>query len=146
MPITLFNQTKEAVDRRRLRRVATAAMQAEGCPPQAELNVVIGDDAWIQELNETYKQKARPTDVLAFPQDAVPPGEDPILGDVAISVETAARQAAALGHSTQREMEILLTHGILHLTGWQDDTPARRRRMMARTEEILAPLEPPSRR
>src|SRR5574340_1210471 len=98
-------------------------MQAEGGLPEAELNVFIGDDAWIRELNKAYKQKDRPTDVLAFPQDRVPPGEGPILGDVAISMETAARQAEELGHSTAEELDILLAHAILHLTGWQDDTP-----------------------
>lgn len=142
MVITIFNRTRASVDRPRLRRVAAAAMQAEGCPHEMELSVVIGDDAWIQELNETYKGKRRPTDVLAFPQDAAPPGETPILGDVAISLDTAARQAEELGHSTQAEVEILLTHGVLHLTGWRDDTPARRRRMMARTEEILTSATP----
>ncbi len=142
MQISLLNRTNHPVDRRRLRRVAVAALRAEGCPPNTELNVVIGDDGWMQELNETYKGRKRPTDVLAFPQDAMPPGENPILGDVAISAETAAAQAAELGHSLQAEVEILLTHGVLHLTGWRDNTPARRRRMMARTEEILAGLSP----
>jgi len=138
MPITVLNRTHAKLDRTRLRRVAAAAMQAEGCLRRGELNIVIGDDAWIQELNETYKGVRRPTDVLAFPQDAFPKAEDPILGDVAISLETAARQAATLGHPAAQELEILLVHGILHLTGWRDDTPPRRRRMMARTQEILA--------
>lgn len=121
-------------------------MAAEGCHPETELSVVLGDDAWIRELNETYKQKRTATDVLAFPQEATPEGEGPLLGDVAISVETAERQATELGHSLLRELEILLTHGILHLTGWRDDTAARRRRMMARTEELLAGPERGSRR
>jgi probable rRNA maturation factor len=144
--VTIAVRGRRGIDRARLRRVARAVMAAEGCHPEAELSVVLGDDAWIQELNETYRQKRRATDVLAFPQEAAPEGEGPLLGDIAISVETAERQAAELGHSLQRELEILLTHGALHLTGWRDDTPARRRRMMARTEELLAGLEGGSRR
>lgn len=113
-------------------------MEAEGCQPEAELSVVIGDDEWIQELNRRYLNRDRPTDVMAFPQDAGPPGSAPLLGDVAISAETAARQAEELGHSFAEEMELLLAHGILHLTGWSDDTPARRRRMMERSRQVLA--------
>ena len=142
MQITIIDRGKRGLDRTRLRRVARAVMAAEGCHPQAELNVAIGDDAWIQELNETYKHKRTATDVLAFPQDAAPTEESPLLGDVAISAETAQRQAQELGHSLMRELEILLTHGLLHLTGWRDDTPARRRRMMARTERLLAGVPP----
>ncbi len=114
-------------------------MVAEGCEPKAELSVVIGDDAWIQELNRRYLRKDRPTDVLAFPQGETPSGQ-PVLGDVAISAETAARQAAEQGHGFERELALLLVHGVLHLTGWKDSTPAGRRRMLARGEELLAKL------
>jgi probable rRNA maturation factor len=140
LPITLLNRQSRKVDRLRLRRVARAVIAAEGGHPQAELNVVIGDDAWIQDLNKTYHGVETPTDVLAFPQDMTPEGEDPLLGDVAISAETAERQAQELGHSLGRELEILLAHGLLHLTGWEDHTPARRRRMMARALTILSEL------
>ncbi len=132
MPITILNQTREKLDRVRLRRVAAAVLRAEGLSTRVELNLVIGDDAWIRELNETYKGVTRPTDVLAFPQEAAPPGEDPPLGDIAISLETAARQAKELRHPVAVELEILIAHGILHLTGWQDNTRARRRKMLAR--------------
>ena len=141
MAITLLNRTRRSSTARGCRRVAAAVMRGEGCLLHAELNIVVGDDAWIQELNETYKGVSRPTDVLAFPQETALPGEDPILGDVAISWETAARgRRRNSGHRPAEEMEILLTHGILHLTGWRDDTPARRRKMMERTRELLAAL------
>ncbi len=142
MAVTIVSQSSRRVDRARLRRVARAVMTAEGCRPEAELSVVIGDDGWMQELNRKYKQKDRPTDVLAFPQDAVPEGEQPLLGDVAISAETAEQQAKQEGHSLARELEILLAHGILHLTGWTDDTPARRKAMMARTQQLLETVPP----
>ena len=141
MQIMILNQQSHQVDRVRLRRVARAVMESEGQPPRTELNVAIGDDAWMQGLNEAYQGKQTPTDVLAFPQEGAPEGENPLLGEVAISAETAERQARELGHSLGRELEILLAHGILHLTGWDDATPARRRRMMTRTRAILAELD-----
>jgi probable rRNA maturation factor len=113
-------------------------MAAEGCPRNTELSVVIGDDEWIRSLNRTYLAKDAATDVLAFPQDPVSKEKEVLLGDIAISAETAARQAERLGHSLRRELAILLIHGILHLTGWSDATPYRRRRMMRRTAELLS--------
>ncbi len=117
-------------------RVARAAMAAEGCEPGTEVTIVIGADKWIRRLNQTYLGKDRATDVLAFPQQ-VWEGKRFLLGDVAISAQTAERQARALGHSLARELAVLTAHGILHLTGWRDDTPQRRRRMAERVEEVL---------
>lgn len=128
---------RRGVNRARLARIARAVMAAEGCPAGAELSVAIGDDRWIRGLNRRYKGGDAATDVLAFPQDERPWGRSPALGDVAISTETAARQADELGHGLAEEMALLLTHGILHLTGWRDDTAARRRRMMERAEQLL---------
>jgi probable rRNA maturation factor len=111
-------------------------MAAEGCHPEAELSVVIGDDRWIQALNRNYRKKDSPTDVLAFPQGESPEGAAQLLGDVAISAETAARQGAEMGHSLHQELALLLAHGILHLTGWGDETSATRRRMLQRGEQV----------
>jgi len=112
-------------------------MQAEGCHPEAELSIAIGDDAWIQSLNRKYRKKDRATDVLAFPQDMGPEGT-PLLGDVAISAETAKRQAQELGHSFEHELALLLVHGILHLTGWDDKATEQRRQMIQRGEQLVA--------
>jgi probable rRNA maturation factor len=131
---------RRGVSKARLARVARAVMGAEGCPAGSELSVVIGDDRWITGLNRRYKGRGAATDVLAFPQDARPWAGSPVLGDVAISAETAARQADEFGHGLAEEMAVLLTHGILHLTGWRDDTSARRRRMMQRAEELLTEM------
>ena len=139
MAATVANRQRRRIRRRWLEQIAEAVMEAEGCRPEAELSVVIGDDAWIQELNRKYRRKDRPTDVLAFPQDVGPSGR-PLLGDVAVSAETAARQAEELGHSFERELALLVTHGILHLTGWEDSTAPRRERMLARAEALLAKL------
>ena len=136
MTVLVLNKQKRRLRRRWLQELAEAVMQAEGCHPEAELSVVIGDDGWIQNLNREYRKKEMPTDVLAFTQDLSPAGTAPLLGDVAISAETAARQAQQLGHSFEEEMALLLTHGILHLTGWTDETPSKRERMMHRAQEL----------
>jgi len=138
----MLNRQKRRFRRRWLEELAEAVMRAEGCHPEAELSVVIGDDGWIQDLNREYRKKERPTDVLAFPQDQSPPGTAPLLGDVAISAETAARQAKQLGHSFEEELALLLAHGILHLTGWTDETAAKRKRMMDRAQELVGRMGP----
>jgi len=135
--VSIANKQRRRIRRRWLEKLAEAVMQAEGCSPQTELSIAIGDDAWIQELNRKYRKKDRPTDVLAFPQGVGPAGS-PLLGDVAVSAETAARQAAEVGHSFERELALLVTHGILHLTGWEDSSQVKRRRMMRRAQAILA--------
>jgi probable rRNA maturation factor len=99
------------------------------------LSVLLTDDDTMRDLNRRYRGVDAATDVLAFPQ----PGEA-LLGDVAISVETAQRQAARRRHSLDRELEILLVHGILHLLGWDDTTAQQRRRMLKRGDEVLDSL------
>lgn len=79
---------------------------------ECELSVVLGDDPFVQELNAQWRHVHAPTDVLSFPQD-----ERPVLGDVVIGTETAARQAAELGHALEVEVRVLLVHGLLHLLG-----------------------------
>ncbi|MFQ5989410.1 MAG: rRNA maturation RNase YbeY [Candidatus Methylomirabilales bacterium] len=107
--------------------------------PRDEVSVVLVDDRAIRRLNRLYLNHDRPTDVLAFPQQQGLPSPQPhLLGDVVISVETAARQAKAHGHSLAQELAMLLIHGILHLLGYDDSTPATRRRMWAEQARLLA--------
>ncbi|CAK9221486.1 unnamed protein product [Sphagnum jensenii] len=87
-----------------------------------ELSVMLCGDAYIQELNKTWLGKDTPTDVLSFPQEQSP-DENPtlLLGDVVISVETAARQAEERGHTLVDELRILLLHGLLHTLGFDHE-------------------------
>ncbi len=99
--------------------------------PDAEWSIVLTGDERVRELNRVYRHKDKPTDVLAFPQD-----DCTLLGDVVVSVPTAARQAAAAGHALAAEVTMLLAHGLLHLRGWDHDTAAKDRRMRAETERL----------
>lgn len=91
-------------------------------------------------MNKIYRKKDRPTDVLAF---AMREGDfgglaGDTLGDVVISVPTARRQAEEAGKDVLEEVTMLAAHGLLHLLGWDHDTPAKDRRMKAETERLLA--------
>lgn len=109
---------------------------------EAELSVVICDDAFIHPLNRDYRAKDRPTDVLSFSQREGDFAfmDDLLLGDVIISLETTIRQAEERGHSTERELTILLVHGILHLLGYDHIEDDEAEVMEAKEKDILGKL------
>ncbi len=114
--VVLNRQRRQRVDAPRLRRVLRRAgrtMRASG-----EVSVVLAGDRLLRRLNREYRGRDRPTDVLSFPG----PGEGEGLGDVVISVPTAARNARRQGHSVQRELDILALHGLLHVLGYDHET------------------------
>lgn len=145
MPVDLANrQRKRPVDVRELRLRAETILEAVG-RQYAELSVMLVSDAAIQRLNRHYRGKGAPTDVLSFSMlegDMVagcPEAE--LLGDVVISVETAARQArvrdgelAGVGYSELDELTFLLIHGVLHLIGYDHETD--RDAMLMESEEL----------
>jgi probable rRNA maturation factor len=127
------------MDGRTVKRRAERMLIAIG-RPRAELSIVLTDDAQIEVLNRTHRRKAKPTDVLAFPMDAEGAGPSrkvQLLGDVVISLDTAARQARARRRPLLDEVTHLLAHGILHLAGHDHRTDAEERRMNAATESLI---------
>ena len=98
-----------------LRRLADAAGA-----PRGNLTVLFCGDDEIAELNERWRSKRGPTDVLSFPGGGS--SREAHLGDVAISVPTAARAARRARRSVEREIELLLAHGLLHILGYDHDT------------------------
>lgn len=108
---------------------------------EVELSVVLCDDAFIQPLNRDWRGKDQPTDVLSFPQSDAHSPEGGLLGDLVISVETAAAAAARLGHRTEEELQVLLVHGLLHLLGFDHEQgEAEAARMRAEEARLLALL------
>jgi probable rRNA maturation factor len=107
-----------------------------------ELSVALVDDPTILALNRTYRRKAKPTDVLAFPQPAAlqeaSAGGKRLLGDVILSVDTARRQARWHRRTLLAELTMLLAHGLLHLLGHDHRTDAEEREMTARTRALEA--------
>lgn len=98
----------------------------------------------IQSLNRAWRKKNRPTDVLAFAQreGKFADPNDPVLGDIVISVEKAGEQARERGHSLEHELNLLLIHGLLHLLGYEHSRGgAEARKMRAREKRLLHHLE-----
>jgi probable rRNA maturation factor len=108
-------------------------LELEGAPAEAELSLVLCDDAFIHALNRDYRGKDRPTDVLSFPQDR----ESGLLGDVVISVPAAERQAAERAQHLETELVWLFLHGALHLLGHDDDTDEGAAAMDRRARAVL---------
>ncbi len=109
---------------------------------------MLTDDAGIRDLNRRWRGIDKPTDVLSWPQEAMdgpgdaPTVEDPVLGDVAISVDTARRQATARGWMESEEAALLFVHGLLHLLGHEDETESGAEAMRVIETRILGrPLE-----
>ena len=132
--------------KREIRRLAKKIIKAiEELNTEALcLSLLITDDRHIAELNSTYRHKAKPTDVLSFPAPSLPPAtsnddrEPTPLGDIAISIETAARQARSFNVALQTEMTRLLTHGILHLLGYEHEkVPSHIAKKMRKMEEDI---------
>ncbi len=101
-----------------------------------EISIAFVDNKEIHSLNKKFRDVDRPTDVLSFPM-----GDNDILGDVIISVDRAKSQADEYGHSLQRELCYLLTHGVLHLCGYNHKNKEEKEEMRNKEESILAEFE-----
>ena len=155
-----------------LARVCAAALDAAAAPSPASIGLILTDDAELTELNRVHMGVDGPTDVLSFPllppeafpahagdadrgpalraDDATafagPPGRRPNLGDVVVSVERAAEQAAQgrggqtgdVNWSAADELRLLVTHGTLHICGWDHAEPTEEREMRGLEQRLLA--------
>ena len=143
------------IDQRRVKRWVSLILKKLGCI-KSEISILFVDDDEIQVLNRDYRGKDKPTDVLSFPQIEISKGIGrgkgekktrkyslpsplpiPVLGDVVISLETAKRQAKERGHPFIREVLILLTHGILHLLGYDHEGDRKEAVEMRRMEKEI---------
>lgn len=150
-------QRKVPVNTLALRQAALLTLRMEGAPQNTEISIAVTDDSEIRDLNRRYLGKNQPTDVLAFPLGPTGAGGRPrvvarrihkgrlggreigerLLGEIVLSAERAAAQAAEYGNSVRREMELLVIHGVLHLLGYDDTQPRAKRAMEARQAAIL---------
>ena len=143
MSIEVNNETSYPVDEALLLRLATFALDAMRIHPDAELSILLYDVGPMEELHVQYLDEPGPTDVLSFPMDQLRPGTDDrltpagLLGDVVICPEVAELQAKDAGHSVNDEMVMLLTHGILHLLGFDHAEPAEEKEMFDIQRDIL---------
>ena len=141
MPATIVDrQHGLAVPKARLARAAQRALDALG-RPDSEVDVAIVDDAEIRALNTRHRGINRRTDVLAFPLE-LPGAASGLLGQVVISAQTAARQARKVGVPLALELELLTTHGLLHLAGYDDRDPVEADLMHRRERDLLGDAAP----
>jgi len=119
-----------------LRKFLSEAQQAAGLSGQ--VTVLLTTDKAICSLNARFRGKNKPTDILSFASTNPAPHGEEIAGDLAISVETARKQAAEQGHTLGVELRVLILHGLLHLAGYDHDTDAGR--MQRRERQLRARL------
>lgn len=139
----------DAVLRQHLRTAARLTLRQAGFKRDAEISLLLIDDAGIRELNCDWRGQDQPTDVLSFPlldretlaaeAEAEPEaeGHSLLLGDIVISRERAAAQAQAYGHSETQETVFLFVHGLLHLLGHDHELGQRQEEEMFGLQDII---------
>lgn len=131
----------ERPQRRLLEKAVQAALKSGQVDRAVSLTVVVTSDAQIRELNRTFRSVDAPTDVLSFGNSGgaarVPGTDDSYLGDVIVSYARASEQAAALGHSVEEEIALLVVHGVLHLLGHDHEGADDKRHMWSMQNAAL---------
>ena len=126
-----------------LKTAVTVTLRHEKRKPPIEVTVLLTNDDQLRTLNNEYRGIDKPTDVLSFEAGETMPGvkdDEVYLGDIAISVPTAVRQAKEGGHSVKAELQLLTVHGTLHLLGHDHEAPEEKDRMWWAQASILAQL------
>lgn len=144
MTIEVVNESDVDVDVDVLGRQAAFVLERLRIHPQAELSVVLVGEEPMTDLHVRWMNEPGPTDVLSFPMDELrSPRDDEepepgVLGDVVLCPQVAQRQADAAGHSLDDELALLLTHGILHLIGYDHAEPEEHAEMFGLQARLLA--------
>lgn len=126
-----------------LETAVIAALDALRCQPEDSLAIVLADDDYLRALNSQFRQEDHATDVLSFPSGEPIPGLPetmPYLGDIAISVPYAERQARKQGHALLEELQLLAIHGVLHLLGYDHTSKEEKDDMWQMQAAILGGL------
>jgi probable rRNA maturation factor len=133
--VALNNQQQaQPVDRAQLKEAAKRVLAGEGID-NASISLAVVDDANMHRLNRQYLQHDYPTDVLSF---LLEDEDDRLEGEIIISADYAAREAAHFGWTPQQEMLLYVIHGTLHLAGYDDLEPDLKTEMRAKEREYLA--------
>ncbi len=152
MSIEIANESGVSVDEAALAGLARYVLDAMRIHPLAELSVLLVDTATMANLHQRWMGEPGPTDVLAFPMDELrppPPGSDRadrgdepggvpgLIGDVVLCPEVAAQQALAAHHPVGDELQLLCTHGILHLLGYDHADPEGHATMFGLQDRLI---------
>ena len=139
--IEIFKEVEEDIKELDIvEKVLYSAIEKEKLE-NVSFNLIIVDNEYIHELNKTYRNIDRETDVITFALEdedtIILPEEERILGDIYISIDKAKSQAAEYGHSLLRELSFLAVHGFYHLLGYDHQTPEEEKIMFQKQEEVL---------
>jgi probable rRNA maturation factor len=143
MSIEVNNESTYDIDEAALQRLATYCLDAMRVHPDAEIALVLVDEAAMEQLHVQWMGEPGPTDVLSFPMDELRPGNDDVitpagvLGDVVLCPQVAEVQAEGAGHSTMDELLYLTAHGILHLLGFDHAEPEEEKEMFSLQKDLI---------
>ncbi|WP_024475920.1 rRNA maturation RNase YbeY [Arthrobacter sp. CAL618] len=144
MSIEVNNESGIAADEENLIRLGRFLLDSLFVHPEAELSIILVDTTAMEKLHIEWMDEPGPTDVLSFPMDELRPGTAGrltpagVLGDVVLCPEVAQTQAEKAGHSTQEELLLLTTHGLLHLLGYDHAEPEDEAEMFGLQRRLLA--------
>ena len=142
MTIEVTNTSGQLVPTTEIVSLMTHAMNALDLNVDCDLNIAFVEDDYMTELHIKWMDEPGTTDVLSFPMDMPEePGEAVTLGDIVISPVVAAAQALTQGHSTEHEIYILATHGLLHIIGYDHADKADEKIMFELQEKIVSDWE-----
>jgi probable rRNA maturation factor len=144
MSIEITNESDVEIDTDRVLFVAQFAREHLKLHPMVDVGIMFIDEAPMTALHVKWMDEPGPTDVLSFPMDELRPGDEDslsnsgILGDIVVCPQVAALQASAAGHQMIDEILLLITHGMLHLVGFDHSEPKEEKEMFGLQREILA--------
>lgn len=156
--LEIHNFTQNEIDEKLFQRVAETVLKVIGIKDKTEISLAVVGDGRMRKLNKMYRARNRVTDVLAFANKSVipylakafprlkkgekiefiePPDNIKRLGEVILCYPRAKKQAKRLGHSLEKELTILLIHGILHLLGYEDEKGEKEAKEMKEMENKI---------
>lgn len=144
MSIEVNNESGIPADEENLIKLGRFLLDGLFVHPEAELSIILVDTTAMEKLHIEWMDEPGPTDVLSFPMDELRPGTTGrltpagVLGDVVLCPEVAQAQAVKAGHSTQEELLLLTTHGVLHLLGYDHAEPDEEAEMFGLQRRLLA--------
>ncbi|OZD30925.1 rRNA maturation RNase YbeY [Rhodococcus sp. 06-1477-1B] len=144
MTIEINNESDHAIDEQVLLRLMEYNLAELHVSADADVAIVLVDEGAMESLHVQWMDEPGPTDVLSFPMDELRPGSEDaptpagLLGDIVLCPAVAETQAVAAKHSTQDELILLTTHGLLHLLGFDHAEPDEEREMFGLQRELIA--------
>jgi probable rRNA maturation factor len=152
MTIEINNESGIEIDEPVLLRLMEYDLAELHVSPDADLAIVLVDEGAMEALHVQWMDEPGPTDVLSFPMDELRPGTEDaptpagLLGDIVLCPQVAETQAVTAKHSTQDELIMLTTHGLLHLLGFDHAEPDDEREMFALQKELIVGFQASERR